>query len=96
MTSFSLNHTTLLLYSTCLTSHFVMKISFAKYSLELKHQFTISYSSRKSTPIVLIKIEHDGFVGYGEASLPPYLTETQESVINLLKLMSLKPSNFFI
>ncbi len=65
-----------------------MKISFAKYSLELKHQFTISYSSRKSTPIVLIKIEHDGFAGYGEASLPPYLTETQESVINYLKLIS--------
>ena len=65
-----------------------MKISYSKYLLELKHQFTISYNSRKSTPIVLIKIEHDGFIGYGEASLPPYLQETQESVINFLKLIS--------
>ena len=65
-----------------------MKISYLKYSLELKHQFTISYSSRKSTPVVLIKIEHDGLEGYGEASLPPYLSETQESVINFLKLIS--------
>lgn len=65
-----------------------MKISYSKYSLELRHQFTISYSSRKSTPIVVIKIEHDGFAGYGEASLPPYLPETQESVINFLKLIS--------
>lgn len=65
-----------------------MKISYSKYSLELRHQFTISYSSRKSTPIVLIKIEHDRFAGYGEASLPPYLSETQESVIIFLKLIS--------
>ena len=61
-----------------------MKISFCKYSLELKHQFTIAYSSRKTTPIVLIKIEHNGIAGYGEASLPPYLSETQESVIYFL------------
>ena len=65
-----------------------MKISYSKYSLELEHQFTISYSSRKSTPVVLIKIEHDGFIGFGEASLPPYLPETQESVINFLILIS--------
>jgi len=70
-----------------------MKISFSKYSLELKHQFTISYSSRKSTPIVLIKIEHDGFAGYGEASLPPYLPETQETVIIFLKLIAEKSFN---
>lgn len=62
-----------------------MKISYKKYSLELKHQFTIAYSSRKTTPVVLIKIEHNGFTGYGEASLPPYLQETQNSVIDFLR-----------
>ncbi|MCX6173848.1 MAG: dipeptide epimerase [Ignavibacteriales bacterium] len=67
-----------------------MEISYSKYSLELRHQFTISYNSRKSTPIVLIKIEHDGIVGYGEASLPPYLQETQETVITFLKSIAKK------
>lgn len=62
-----------------------MKISYKKYSLELKHQFTIAYSSRKTTQIVLVKIEHNGFIGYGEASLPPYLQETQNSVIDFLR-----------
>lgn len=62
-----------------------MKIAYKKYSLELKHQFTIAYSSRKSTPVVLIKIEHNGYTGYGEASLPPYLQETQDSVMDFLE-----------
>ena len=67
-----------------------MKISYKKYALELKHQFTIAYSSRKTTPVVLIKIEHNGFTGYGEASLPPYLPETQDSVIEFLKNVAKK------
>jgi L-Ala-D/L-Glu epimerase len=62
-----------------------MKISFAKYFLELKHAFTISYSSRKTTPIVLVRLEHEDLTGYGEAALPPYLSETQETVIEFLK-----------
>jgi L-Ala-D/L-Glu epimerase len=62
-----------------------MKISFLPYTLELKHQFSISHNSRRTTPIVLVKLEEDGTAGYGEASLPPYLEETQESVIAFIK-----------
>jgi len=35
--------------------------------------------------VVLTEIEYDGTTGYGEASLPPYLGETQASVIEFLK-----------
>ncbi|MCL4551152.1 MAG: dipeptide epimerase [Bacteroidetes bacterium] len=66
-----------------------MKISYAKYSLELKHQFTISFSTRKFTPIVIIRLEQDGIFGYGEASLPPYLPEDQESVVRFLSKVEL-------
>ena len=66
-----------------------MKISYAKYSLELKHQFTISFSTRKFTPVVIIRLEQDGIFGYGEASLPPYLTEDQESVVRFLSEVEL-------
>lgn len=62
-----------------------MKLSWVPYDLQLNHVFTISNFSRKTTPVVLVKIEYDVLVGYGEASLPPYLGETQESVINFLK-----------
>ena len=66
-----------------------MKLSWTPYNLQLKHTFTISGFSRTTTPVVLTKIEYDGLVGYGEASLPPYLGETQESVISFLKKVDL-------
>lgn len=66
-----------------------MKLSWAPYNLQLNHTFTISGFSRKTTPVVLTKIEFDGWEGYGEASLPPYLGESQESVIGFLKKVDL-------
>lgn len=62
-----------------------MKLSWLAYDLQLRHTFTISGFSRTTTPIVLTKIEYDGLEGYGEASLPPYLGETQASVIDFLR-----------
>ena len=66
-----------------------MKLSWKPYELQLKHAFNISTYSRKTTPVVLTTIEYDGLVGYGEASLPPYLGETQASVIEFLKKVNL-------
>lgn len=66
-----------------------MKLSWTPYDLQLNHTFTISGFSRKTTPAVLVKIEFDGLQGYGEASLPPYLGETQASVIEFLKKVDL-------
>lgn len=66
-----------------------MKLSWTSYDLELRHTFTISGFSRKTTPVVLTRIEYDGLYGYGEASLPPYLGETQASVIEFLKKVDL-------
>ncbi|MFN0157190.1 MAG: dipeptide epimerase [Bacteroidota bacterium] len=57
-----------------------MQLRYTPYTLELKHQFTIATSTRSTTPVVLTEIEHDDIIGYGEASLPPYLGETQRSV----------------
>ncbi|GAB6394381.1 MAG: L-Ala-D/L-Glu epimerase [Bacteroidales bacterium] len=62
-----------------------MTLSFRPYDLQLRHVFTIANSSRTTTPVVLTEIEYDGTTGYGEASLPPYLGETQASVIEFLK-----------
>ncbi|MGK9476168.1 dipeptide epimerase [Melioribacter sp. OK-6-Me] len=63
-----------------------MKITTKKFTLSLKDQFNISYYSRNTTPAVLVKVEdNDNIVGYGEASLPQYMKENQESVINFIK-----------
>jgi L-alanine-DL-glutamate epimerase-like enolase superfamily enzyme len=67
-----------------------MKLTFRPYDLQLKHVFTISNSSRTTTPVVLTEIEYDGLTGYGEASMPPYLGETQASFIEFLKKVNLE------
>lgn len=67
-----------------------MKLSFKPYDLQLRHVFTIANSSRTTTPVVLTEIVYDGVTGYGEASLPPYLGETQASVIEFLKKVNLE------
>jgi len=59
-------------------------LRFKPYDLQLKHVFTIAGNSRTTTPVVLVELECDGMVGYGEASLPPYLGESQESVSRFL------------
>ncbi|MDR1746674.1 MAG: dipeptide epimerase [Tannerella sp.] len=66
-----------------------MKLTFKPYDLQLRHVFTIANSSRTTTPVVLTEIEYDGLTGYGEASLPPYLGETQASVTEFLKKVDL-------
>ncbi|GAB6007689.1 dipeptide epimerase [Dysgonomonas reticulitermitis] len=67
-----------------------MKLSFKPYDLQLRHVFTIANSSRTTTPVVLTEITYDGITGYGEASLPPYLGETQASVMDFLKKVNLE------
>ena len=69
-----------------------LRLSFEAYNLQLKHVFTLANSSRSTTPVMLTKIEFDGITGYGEASMPPYLGESQETATKFLS--SLKLSQF--
>jgi L-alanine-DL-glutamate epimerase-like enolase superfamily enzyme len=61
-----------------------MKLSFKSFTLELKHAFGVSVNTRTTTPIVHTVIEYGKFKGYGEASMPPYLGESQETVMKFL------------
>jgi L-alanine-DL-glutamate epimerase-like enolase superfamily enzyme len=70
-----------------------MKLSFRPYDLRMKHTFTVSGSSRITTPVVLTEIGFEGLTGYGEASVPPYLGESQESVMSFLKRVDLGKFN---
>jgi L-Ala-D/L-Glu epimerase len=67
-----------------------LKLSFEPYNLQLKHVFTLAGSSRSTTPVMLTKIEFEGITGYGEASMPPYLGESQESAGRFLSGLKLK------
>jgi L-alanine-DL-glutamate epimerase-like enolase superfamily enzyme len=61
-----------------------MQASYLSYQLNLKHPFAIAKFSRTSTPLVLLKLDYEGFSGYGEASMVPYMGESYESAINFL------------
>ena len=70
-----------------------MKLTYFPYELRLRHVFTVATMSRTTTPDVQVEIEHDGVVGYGEASMPPYLGHTVESVCAFLSKVDLSQFN---
>lgn len=66
-----------------------LNLSFEPYELKLRHAFNLARNQRTSTPGVQVQIEYDGVVGYGEASMPPYLGENVESVCKFLNSLDL-------
>lgn len=66
-----------------------LNLSYMPYELQLKHSFNLARSSRTTTPDVQVEIEYDGIIGYGEASMPPYLGESVESVCRFLQKVDL-------
>lgn len=62
---------------------------FFPYELKLRHAFNLAKSSRTTTPDVQVEIEYDGLTGYGEASMPPYLGESVDSVTGFLSSLDL-------
>lgn len=68
-------------------------LRFRPYTLEMKHVFTVASFSRTTTPVMLTELEYEGVVGYGEASMPPYLGESQESVARFMHKIDLSAFN---
>ena len=67
-----------------------MKLTWMPYELQLQHTFTVASYSRTTTPDVQVRIDYDGYTGYGEASMPPYLGQTVESVCAFLEKVRLE------
>ena len=57
-----------------------MKLSWKQYDLQLKHTFRISRSARDVASVIILEFEHDGIVGYGEASPAKRYGETLETI----------------
>ncbi len=66
-----------------------MTFDFRPYEVRLKHVFTLAAGSRTTTPVVFTEIGYDGHIGYGEASMPPYLGESHETVTRFLRKVDL-------
>ena len=67
-----------------------LKLSFFPYELKLRHAFNLARYSRTTTPDVQVTLQYEGITGYGEASMPPYLGESVESVTNFLNKLDLE------
>ncbi len=61
-----------------------MQLTFQPFELELNHPFTIAKFSRTSTPLMLLQLKHEGYTGYGEASMVPYMSESHQSATEFL------------
>lgn len=66
-----------------------MTLRFFPYELKLAHTFTVATYTRTTTPDVQVEIEYEGVTGYGEASMPPYLGQTVQSVTTFLQKVDL-------
>lgn len=55
-------------------------LRFLPYRLELSSPFGTAHGVRSHTDIMLVAIGHQSVVGYGEAAMPPYYAENQESM----------------
>ena len=61
-----------------------MKLTYQPFELQLKHPFTIAKFSRTSTQLMLVQLIHEGYTCYGEASMVPYMGESQASAAAFL------------
>jgi len=75
-TSLLVGYTPEALARTYLGSGATLRLTYRPFTLELRHVFTLSGSSRTTTPVMLTEIACGEHVGYGEASMPPYLGES--------------------
>lgn len=68
-----------------------VEFSYCPYRLLFKHPFGTAHGVRTGTDAVFLRVAMDGVVGYGEATLPPYLEETVPQVVERLAGFAAEP-----
>jgi len=66
-----------------------MNLRWSRFDLRLKHTFTIARGGRDISPVVIVELEHDGIVGYGEAAPSSRYGESVDTVIAFLTRLDL-------
>lgn len=66
-----------------------MKLSWKQYDLKLKHTFRISRSARDIAPVIILEFEHDGIIGYGEASPTSRYGESLDTIVSFFQRIDL-------
>ena len=66
-----------------------MKITFHRYDLRLKHTFSTARGGRDVSPVVILELEHDGLIGYGESAPIARYGESVDTVAAFLSKLDL-------
>lgn len=67
-----------------------LHISYAPHRSLFKRPFGTAHGLRDGTDSLFIRLEEHGAVGYGEVTLPPYVSETIPDTIGRLKSLALR------
>ena len=71
-----------------------MQLRLKKYTLALKHTFSISRESHDFQDTLIVSLSLNGQTGYGEATSNPYYGITVESMINEIKAITTEIETF--
>jgi L-alanine-DL-glutamate epimerase-like enolase superfamily enzyme len=67
-----------------------MKLTYRRFDLRLKHTFRIARGSSDIDPVILVELEHEGIVGYGEAAPSGRYGESADTVVAFLSGLGLE------
>jgi len=68
----------------------MIQLSYAPYTLLFHEPFGTAHGLREGTDAVFVRLEREGVLAYGEATLPPYVNENAASVIDGLRGVGLR------
>ncbi len=63
----------------------LLEVSCKPHFHQFRKPFKIAHGARTGTDVVFLKLKWNDFIGFGEASLPPYLPDNVESTLNFFK-----------
>jgi L-alanine-DL-glutamate epimerase-like enolase superfamily enzyme len=66
-----------------------VRLDHTRYRLRFKHPFGTAHGLRDGTDAVFLRLSRAGATGYGEATLPPYVLETADSVIQAIQALDI-------
>lgn len=71
-----------------------MQLSLKKFTLPLRHTFSISRESHDFQDTLIVSLSKNGHIGYGEATTNPYYGITVESMMNEIEKIQQEIHNF--
>ncbi len=76
------------------SQNFNMHISYHTFDLQLRDPFTIARGTVTCQPTVIVRVEHDGLIGLGEATTNPYYGVTLAKLTSALDQVAPKLRNY--